>query len=301
MESKLLLIVNPAAGMGRGNTIKDEIARMYERYHWQTTLRCTEGAGDAARFALNDAPGHDMVMCVGGDGTLSETLGGLIQVDAAPPLCYVPMGSTNDLAMSAGLPRDPMSAAAVGLGGISKPIDAGSFNGRVFSYVASFGAFTRTSYETDRALKNKIGHLAYVLTGVQELAHIQSYKVSVEADGEAIEGDFFFGSFCNTRSLGGVVKLPLGRDDLWDGRHELLMVRKPQAITDLTGLLPTLMAGRYDHPLLVYRHVQRAVFHMPEEMPWSLDGERGDAGATVEVRNLHNAYRLMLPGEKSER
>ena len=98
-----------------------------------------------------------------------------------------------------------------------------------------------------------------------------------------------------------MVKLPLSQEDLWDGRHELLMVRRPQNITDLTGLLPTLMARRYDHPLLVYRHVERAVFHMPEDMPWSLDGERGDAGAAVEVRNLHNAYRLMLPGKQSER
>ena len=298
MESKLLLIVNPAAGMGRGQTIKDEIARMYERYHWRCTLRCTVGAGDAARFALEDAAAHDMVLCVGGDGTLSETLGGLTQVENAPPLCYVPMGSTNDLAISAGLPRDPMSAAAVGLGGISHSIDAGTFNGRVFSYVASFGAFTRTSYETDRALKNRIGHLAYILTGMQELPRIQSYHVAVEADGEEISGDFFFGSFCNTRSLGGVVKLPLEQDDLWDGKHELLMVRKPQSITDVTGLLPTLMAGSYDHPLLVYRHVKQAVFHMPDDLPWSLDGERGDAGTVVEVSNVHNAYRLMLPGKQ---
>ena len=299
MESKLLMIVNPAAGMGRGRTIKDEITRMYARYHWQSTVRCTESAGDAARFALESGDGYDMVMCVGGDGTLSETLEGLTQVENAPPLCYVPMGSTNDLAMSAGLPKDPMSAAAVGLGGISRPIDAGLFNGQVFSYTASFGAFTRTSYETDRALKNKLGHLAYIITGAKELGRIHSYQVSVEADGEMIDGEFFFGSFCNSRSLGGVLKLPLGKDDLWDGRHELLMARKPQNITELSGLLTTLMAKRYDHPLLVYRHVEHAVFHMPEDLPWSLDGERADPGVTVEASNLHNAYRLMLPGENA--
>ena len=51
MEKRLLMIVNPAAGMGRGDTIKDEIAHMYERYHWQCVTRLTKGAGDAARFA----------------------------------------------------------------------------------------------------------------------------------------------------------------------------------------------------------------------------------------------------------
>lgn len=299
--SRLLLIVNPAAGMGRGHTLKDEIAHMYARYGWESTIQETEGAGDAARFAQESAASHDLVMCVGGDGTLSETLGGLTRVPEAPPLCYVPMGSTNDLALSAGLPRDPMSAAAVGLGGEPVPIDAGSFNGRVFSYVACFGAFTRTSYETDRQLKNKIGHLAYILTGAQELTRIQSYSVTVECGEETISGDFFFGSCCNTRSLGGTVKLPLGLSDLQDGSHELLMVRKPERITELTGLLPTVLAGKYDHPLLVYRHVDHAVFHMPEEMPWSLDGERADAGQQVDIRNLHHAFRLMLPTEKKEK
>lgn len=301
MGDSLLLIVNPAAGMGRGRTLKDEIGRMYQRYGWATDIRETEKAGDAARFALEEAAVHGMVMCVGGDGTLSETLGGLTQVTDAPPLCYVPMGSTNDLALSAGLPRDPMSAAAVGLAGNPVPMDAGEFDGRVFSYVASFGAFTRTSYETDRALKNRIGHLAYILTGAQELTRIQSYHVRVETEEERIEDEFFFGAFCSTRSLGGTLRLPVEPDALRDGCHELLMVRKPRSITDLAGLLPSLLAGDYGHPLLVFRHVRQAVFHMPEPMPWSLDGERADAGAEVRVRCLRHAYRLMMPGGKEER
>ena len=115
---------------------------------------------------------------------------------------------------------------------------------------------------------------------------------------ETIEGEFFFGAFCSTRSLGGMVKLPMAENGLHDGKHELLMVRRPRSITDLSGILPSMLAGSYDHPLVVYRHVEEAVFHMPEPMPWSLDGERGDAGTRVAVRNLPSAYRLMMPGNK---
>jgi len=295
MDKRLLMIVNPAAGMGRGETLQGEIAALYARAGYRCTLCDTQGAGDAARFAQEEADRHALLVCVGGDGTLSETLDGLLRVENAPPLCYVPMGSTNDLAVSAGLPRVALEAARVGLEGAPQPIDAGSFNGRVFSYVASFGAFTRTSYETDRALKNRIGHLAYILTGAQELTHIQSYAVSVDTPEEKITGEFIFGCVCNTRSLGGTLKLPIGREDLNDGMHELFMVRKPQTIGDVTGLLQALLSGEYSHPLIVLRHVSEAVFHMPEEMPWSLDGERADAGTRVEVRTLHHAYQLMLP------
>lgn len=298
MGNSLLLIVNPAAGMGRGKTLKDEIARMYQRYGWNVDICETAGVGDAARFAREEGPAYGMLMCVGGDGTLSETLNGLVGMQDAPPLCYVPMGSTNDLALSAGLPHDPMSAAAVGLAGNPVPMDAGLFNGRIFSYVASFGAFTRTSYETDRALKNKLGHLAYVLTGAQELTHIQSYPVRVELENEVIDDEFFFGAFCSTRSLGGMVRLPITDDGLRDGKHELLMVRKPRSIADLTGILPAMLSGSYDHALLVFRHVDQAVFHLADPLSWSLDGERAGGGRTVKVQNLHNAYRLMMPGVK---
>ena len=104
MDKKLLMIVNPAAGMGKGRLLEGEIAHMYARYGWISEVRETRAVGDAQAYALSGTNGYDMVMCVGGDGTLSETLNGLTGVKSAPPLCYVPMGSTNDLAMSAGLP-----------------------------------------------------------------------------------------------------------------------------------------------------------------------------------------------------
>ena len=295
MARSLLLIVNPAAGMGKGRLLAEQIAALYADAGWGCQACETAGAGDADRFAREHACAHDLVLCVGGDGTLSETLGGMIAARGAPPLCYVPMGSTNDLATSAGLPHDPLAAAKVGLTGTPHWMDAGSFNNRVFSYVACFGAFSRTSYATDRALKNRIGHLAYVLTGAQELAHLQSYPVHISCDGETLAGDYLFGAICNTRSLGGTLKLPLERDALQDGLHEIMLVRMPESLGDLSGLALALLSGTYDHPLLEGRSIRQADLRMPAPMPWSLDGERADAGISVQFRNLHHAYRLMLP------
>ncbi|MBQ7454906.1 MAG: YegS/Rv2252/BmrU family lipid kinase [Clostridia bacterium] len=295
MSKTLLLIVNPAAGMGRGRAVKDEICAMYQSRGWACRVRETAVWGDASRAAREESAACDLVLCAGGDGTLSETLNGLTQVPDAPPLCYVPMGSTNDLALSAGLPRAPLAAAEIGLTGVPRAVDAGSFDGRVFSYVACFGAFSRTSYETDRTLKNHLGHLAYLLTGVQELGRIQSTPVRVECDGKGVQGEFLFGAVCNTRSLGGVLKLPLEQIALQDGRHEVLLVRMPQRLSDLSSLALDLLSGAFEHPLLSFHSVREAVFHMPGPLPWSLDGERADAGETVRIRNLHHAYRLMLP------
>ena len=100
---------------------------------------------------------------------------------------------------------------------------------------------------------------------------------------------------CNTRSLGGALRLPVDESALHDGRHELLLVREPKHIYQAVSLLLCLARGKYDHPLIVCQSVSRAVFHMPEDMPWSLDGERADAGRTVVFENMPSAYRLMLP------
>ena len=96
-------------------------------------------------------------------------------------------------------------------------------------------------------------------------------------------------------SLGGALRLPVDESALHDGRHELLLVREPKHIYQAVSLLLCLARGKYDHPLIVCQSVSRAVFHMPEDMPWSLDGERADAGRTVVFENMPSAYRLMLP------
>ena len=295
MSKKLLMIVNPAAGKGKGRVYEQRVSALYTQAGWDCDIRNTQGAGDAARFALQEGAQADMLLCIGGDGTLSETLGGLTQLSAPPPLCYVPMGSTNDLALSAGLPRNAMDAAQCGLTGRAQPIDAGRFNGQVFSYVACFGAFSRTSYITGRKMKNRLGHFAYILTGARELNRIRPYPVQIEGDDTSITGSFLFGAVCNTRSLGGALRLPVDESALHDGRHELLLVREPKHIYQAVSLLLGLARGKYDHPLIVCQSVSRAVFHMPEDMPWSLDGERADAGRTVVFENMPSAYRLMLP------
>ena len=94
---------------------------------------------------------------------------------------------------------------------------------------------------------------------------------------------------------GFALRLPVDESALHDGRHELLLVREPKHIYQAVFLLLCLARGKYDHPLIVCQSVSRAVFHMPEDMPWSLDGERADAGRTVVFENMPSAYRLMLP------
>ena len=295
MAKQLMLIINPAAGKGEGSTVGGRLLDMYDAAGYEFKVHFTRKEGDAGRFAAQCDQNIDKIVCVGGDGTLSETLSGLLQAKYQPEICYVPMGSTNDLARSMNLSFDPMEAGKLVMEGESSLVDAGLFNDRYFSYVACFGAFSSTSYETDRSLKNKLGHFAYVLSGAKELTNIRPYPVRVECKEGVIEGDFLFGAVCNTRTVGGLLKLPVTVDELSDGRHELFLVREPKDINETQQLLTALTLGNYKSDLIECHSVSQATFHMPEEMPWSLDGERADAGRKVEFSTVPHAYRLMLP------
>ena len=160
MAKTLLLIVNPRAGRTRSQLPLFEAAARFCQAGYLLSIRQTQRPGHAAELAEEEGPRFDRVVCCGGDGTLNETVSGLMRLDDPPPLGYIPGGSTNDFAASLELPADPVEAAERIIESPGRQLDAGTFNGRPFVYVASFGAFTRASYSAPQSIKNDLGQVA---------------------------------------------------------------------------------------------------------------------------------------------
>ena len=170
----------------------------------------------------------------------------------------------------------------------------GTHNGRYFAYVASFGAFTRTSYAAPQAAKNTLGHLAYILEGVKDLDSLRPYNCRVEADGEVFEGEFAFGAVCNSTSLGGLIKLDPKCVRLNDGSFELLLLKMPRTPMDFQNLIFALTKMQYDMPGVIFRHVKDVVVTTEDDIPWSLDGEYAPSAPVVEIHNRPGALSLVL-------
>ena len=171
--------------------------------------------------------------------------------------------------------------------------DVGRFGGRYFSYVASFGAFTRSSYATPQNVKNALGHTAYVLSGITELSQIRNEHVKMEIDGQVVEGDFLFGAICNSTSVGGILTLDPKQVDMGDGLFEILLVRAPENLGEIHECIQALQSQKYNCAMLTFRSAQKVRIFADPEMPWTLDGEKEDGHEMVEVENLHHAIRLM--------
>lgn len=296
LSKKLLLIVNPKAGMSWNKSGSDLFSAVcaFSEAGYLVDARLTRAQGDATEMARTLSHEYDLIVCCGGDGTLNETVSGLIQCEKRPPLGYIPAGTTNDFAASLHLPTDPVAAARVAVSGIPSPIDIGRFNDRYFVYIASFGAFTRTSYSVPQALKNALGHTAYMLEAVRQLpSAFRPFSLSITADGETLDGDYLFGSISNSTSIGGLMKLSPSEVGLDDGQYELLLVRNPKNPLEVQSLATALLSQNYEHEGIVYRHVSKLEFETDAEMPWTLDGEYEPGAQRVVIENMHRVLTLM--------
>ena len=291
---KMLFIVNPISGQKKAVKFLPEIISLFNRADYEVITYMTGARNDATRMAALRGKDVDLVVCCGGDGTFNETITGLLEVGATTPIGYIPSGSTNDFAASMALSTNPLKAAQDILEGKPVTYDVGKFANRYFSYVASFGAFTQTSYNTPQSIKNILGHNAYVLSGISELSQIRKEHVRMDIDGEIVEDDFLFGAISNATSVGGVLTLDPKLVDMSDGLLEILLVRVPKNLTEIAECIQAFQTQDYrNSSMFTFRSARNVRILASSNMPWTLDGEREDGHLEIFVENIHHAIQLV--------
>jgi YegS/Rv2252/BmrU family lipid kinase len=290
---KMLFVMNPYSGLRRASRYLADIVAMFNRADYEVTLHMTSCQGDATRVVEERCADKDLIVCCGGDGTFNETVTGLLRAGKNIPVGYIPAGSTNDFAASLKISTNVLQAVQDIIDGEAMPYDVGKFGDRYFSYVASFGAFTRASYATPQSVKNMLGHTAYLLEGINELSQIRNEHVRLEIDGEVVEDDFIFGAISNSTSLGGVLTLDPDVVDLADGQMEILLVRAPQNLTELAECIQAVQTQKYSCSMITFQSAKKIRIFANPFMPWTLDGEREDGHEQVDVENIHHAIHIV--------
>ena len=105
MRKKVLLIINPTSGRGM---IKDYLLLIVSQLSladYEVVVYPTKAKYDAVE-KMKEVRGYDLVIASGGDGTLNEVITGLIEANATTPIGYIPTGTTNDFAMTLGIPKN---------------------------------------------------------------------------------------------------------------------------------------------------------------------------------------------------
>lgn len=290
---RVLIILNPCAGTKQANKHFADITDIFCKAGYDVTVSTTARAGDGRTMARDRAKDFDLVVCIGGDGTFNEVAAGLLESESNVPIGYIPAGSTNDFANSLGLSKNIIQAAVDIVEGEPVELDMGCFNGRHFSYVASFGAFTRVSYEAPQSVKNALGHVAYILEGIKDIPSIQPEKLWLKVDGGVYGGDYLFGAVCNSTSVGGILKLSDDLVDMNDGKFEVLLIKSPSNIFELNQILYDLARQNYSSPMVSLFSTSFLEVTADSQMPWTLDGEYQEGAERIKIDNVHSAIKLI--------
>ena len=297
MEKKLLMIINPRSGRNKRNDDLSDALEVFSAHGYRVTVMNTTKSGDATEYAEKYGSDYDIVVCRGGDGTFCEMMNGIMTLEHKPEIGFVPAGTTNDLANTLGLSPNGEKAAQLIMKESSLPCDLGVFNGRYFTYVASFGAFTKCSYATPQSLKNKIGRTAYFYEAAKEIKDIKPVPMRCVVDDVEFEGNFIFGSISNSYTVGKIIHLSEDTVCLNDGKFEVLFAEMPDNIKGWVGFAECILKKDLTHKNLKFlqgSHIEIETLD-GSKIPWTIDGEfAGDVSKVVLDVSKH-AFRMYRP------
>ena len=292
---KALLIFNPCSGKNSSRASTEEIIESFEGSGLEFTVRETTCSGDATNIVKNELQDHDLVICSGGDGTLNETINGVMDMPRRAPIGYIPAGTTNDIASSLSIPTDYKKATELIKNGEPNDYDIGLFNNRYYSYVASFGAFSAASYVTSQKMKNLFGRAAYITAGVADLRNVHNIKMRVEYDGGVIEGKFVFGAVSNSLSVGGMITLPKDQVKFNDGKFEVILVKDCTPLNILSLMYKTIYQKYEGKQVIMFSTNKLKITALEEDVPWTIDGEFAGKHREVRINVLERAVELYVP------
>lgn len=287
---RALVIANPIAGRGRGARAGEELRAGLAGQGLATRLAHTAGAGDARRLASELEPSVDLVLVVGGDGTLGEVFSGLEH--PAPAVGQLPMGTANVLAVDLGLPRDVAGLLGTVRAGHTRPIDVARVGGRTCFLMASAG-FDALVVETLAARRRgPIAKFSYLAPTLSALARYRPPRLSVWLDGERVAGTFGFVLASNCVHYGGLVRLAPGRV-LDDGLFEVFLFERASPLSLLAGMVRGHLRGLPGAGVSLRRAAHVRV-ESEEPCPYQVDGDPG--GTTpLELAVDPHPHRLLVP------
>lgn len=292
---KCTVVINPRSGKGLNDQLADKISSVLSKYNYEPNVIITEYRGHAEDIVKTAE--CDLLISVGGDGTYYEVMNGNFLRKEQLVLSHIPVGTTNDIGHMYGLTKDIITNLKSILDGKVKEIDICSINNRDFVYVASFGKFMEIPYETPQELKNRLGHLAYLLNGAKEVfKKPKRYNVTYEIDGVKHNGKYTFIIISNANRIAGINGFY--NDVLLDDGKFEVMFCSINHVAELANAFLMLKTGNVSHVsgIEMYKTDNLTMTFNDDVKPWCLDGEKYDCGdqKVFEIASRHKV-KMLIP------
>lgn len=291
---KCVVVINPTSGHGLNDKLADKIEKVLDEYNYSSRIYITEYPGHAEEIVIREE--CDLLISVGGDGTFYEVMNGNFKREKQLILSHIPVGTTNDVGHMFGLTKDIISNLKDILSGVIKKVDICSINGRNFVYVASFGKFMEIPYETPQELKHRIGHMAYLISGIKVLFRkTKKYDVTYEIDGVKHKGRYTFIIISNANRIAGINNFY--RDMKLDDQKFEVMFCSISNLTNLARAFYILKTSdiSYVSGVECYKTNNLKITFNNTTKPWCLDGEKYDTKTNYFEIDTDKSVKMLVP------
>lgn len=274
-----MIIVNPSSGAEESENYTEQLKEQLKAVASEFVIKKTKKSGDAKEFseeaALND---YEAVFVLGGDGTVSEAVNGLMLHESKLPLGIIPLGTVNNVARAVGIPMNPEKAIDSLEQLTVQQIDVGKLNDRFFISSTSVGPIPESVQEVDVDMKTKFGVFAYLIEGIKALKNDETYTFELDIDGEKWTAEYSLLLIAMSNFVGGVgTIIPEAAID--DGLIHLVTLKETTAKEKLS-LVPELFQNKeYTKDQLEHRSFKKARIRLVEdidkEINCTVDGDKG--------------------------
>ncbi|WP_430535842.1 diacylglycerol kinase [Listeria rocourtiae] len=276
MLKRMLIIYNPVAGQRKFQKLMPVAEQILEEADFDVTLiPTTEQVKSATKIAKQGVlDGFEIIVAAGGDGTVNDVINGLMQAPSQPSFGVLPVGTTNDFARALGMAKDPIEALHIIASGKTVKVDVGRANDEYFINNAAGGKITEITYAVKESMKNKIGRLAYLVSGIKLLPKLAPKQVKITHDNGVFEGKILLLFATLTNSVGGMEKL-CPPAILNDGYMDLLILKKVSPAKLLKLLVSIKNGSHLQSQDVVYVRTKQAQIECDTSLNISYDGVYG--------------------------
>lgn len=293
---KVKIICNPKSGRQIVQRNIPNLARILEKNNYYVNIYMTKTQLDAMHATSEACKNeYDIVVAIGGDGTVNEVVNGIMINETRPKLAVYPAGTVNDFANYLKIPRMMREFAKIIVNEKTIKIDVGLGGDRYFLNVAAAGLLTDVAYRVSPEAKTVLGKFAYYLEGLRELPKqmFKPIKITLKIDDVEEKKEILFFLVANTPSVGGF-KYVAPEANINDGKFDLLIVEKSQFIDVASIFFMALSGNHTNHPSLQYIQVDAFSVYCDDDIYVDLDGEQGGK-LPMDFRVEKGAIDLIIP------
>jgi len=290
-----MVIINPSSGKELALEYLRKVEDVLrEKAGYDVVVNETTKELDATNFCISACEDKfDLVVSIGGDGTLHETINGLLDQPHRPKLGVIPLGTVNDFARALHIPLDPDQAITTLTSSRLRRVDMARVNDQLFANVVAAGSLADTLSSVTSEDKSKLGALAYFKEGIKELLGNSAASLTIEHDGGRWEGQAPIFIAALTNSVGGFENLaPDASVD--DGLLHGFIVHDLNFFNTLTAGFSLLLGNLKDHKDVEYftsRHIRVA---STEDVKTNVDGEPGPM-LPIDLHILPSHVQVIVP------